>query len=97
MQFAEQPSPGAVLPSSHCSPGSMCASPHIAVVVIVHVPPAGGQVQPAVTVMQSAEQPCRPVVVPSSHASLPSRTPSPHTIVDMHGLPGVGHAQLAST
>src|SRR3989442_1653224 len=96
MQLDEQPSPVTVLPSSHCSPGSSRASPHIAAVVIVQAPPAGGQVQPAVTTMQSAEQPCTPVVVPSSHASLPSTTPSPHTIVDTHGLPGVGHAKFGS-
>src|SRR5437588_612770 len=82
-----------MLPSSHCSPGSRWASPHIGTGSIVQAPPWAGQVQPAVTCMQLAEQPFWPVVLqpspaaplPSSHCSPVSRMASPH-----HGASAVG-------
>src|SRR5262249_2594534 len=83
--------------SSHCSPGSTCASPHIGTGCCVHAPPVDGQVQPLVTAVQSDEQPWRPVVSPLSHASWPSTTPSPQMIVDVHACPGVGQTKCGST
>ena len=82
VHIAEQPSPLVVLPSSHCSSGSRCASPHIGTGTIVQAPPLDGQVQPLVTCEQSLAQPAVPVVEPSSHASLPSTMPSPQMIVE---------------
>ncbi|MCY1009150.1 hypothetical protein OV079_27015 [Nannocystis pusilla] len=63
MQSAWQPSSSAVLPSSHCSPGSIWPLPH------------GGE---GVTV-QSSSQPSSGVRLPSSHASPGSSWPSPHS------------------
>src|SRR3569623_499400 len=62
--IAEQPSPSAVLVSSHCSLPVTAPAPHtVSAVSIVHV----------------AVQPSPLAVLPSSHCSPLSRKPSPHT------------------
>src|SRR4051812_40392468 len=42
------------------------------------------------------EQPSPALMLPSSHASSPVTLRSPQTIVETHGLPGVGHAKNGS-
>ena len=91
-QVLEQPSPLALLPSSHCSPLRILPSPHLAMQAL----PTTRHWYPVSTVLQSAEQPSPLAVLPSSHCSLPSRTPLPHVTAEhLQRCPGV-HWQPAS-
>src|SRR5512139_3817580 len=82
-----QPSPVAVLPSSHASPcstwplpqvsaGSHVPEPGVSHVFELHwLSPVHGSPFES---LQLFSQPSPVTVLPSSHASLPSRTPLPH-------------------
>src|SRR5688500_101465 len=84
-QFASQPSPLVVLPSSHSSEPLILLSPHAC--SRVQGWPATGHTND-VFCTQVELQPSSSTVLPSSHCSTPlTRTPSPHTIVLSHGSP----------
>src|SRR5579862_1179518 len=70
VQVGLQPSPAAVLPSSHSSVSSTIPSPQTA----VQVPPRQWG-----SIVQVCEQPSYGMRLPSSHSSVPSTIPSPHT------------------
>src|SRR5262245_20590419 len=92
MHAAEQPSPEAVLPSSHCStPARTKPSPHLASAhpmthasVLLLLPSSHASLpcttpSPQVGSLQLFEQPSPSFALPSSHSSTPARTkPSPH-------------------
>ena len=65
-QVAEQPSPFAVLPSSHCLPSSTLPSPQMG----MHAFPGTGHSQPGSMLWQSAEHPSPLTVFPSSQTLL---------------------------
>src|SRR6266571_7205536 len=82
-QPAEQPSPFAVLPSSHCSPASSTPSPHTAGQswgqLRAFSPDAHRPLPQNDSTWQVAEQPSPFLVLASSHCSPGSSTPLPHT------------------
>jgi hypothetical protein len=67
-------------------------SPHLGIGVFTQGVPGTVHDHPGST-WHAAEQPSPSIVFPSSHASDPSILPSPQicTMVETHGLPGVGH------
>src|SRR5580693_8507756 len=91
VQVELQPSPEAVFPSSHCSPGNTSPSPHTA----VHVPP-----EQCGSIVHVGEHPSYGMVFPSSHSSSPSLVPSPQVVwwqADAGGGDGFAmHAQPGS-
>src|SRR5512138_2737975 len=78
-----QPSPLALLPSSHSSMLSFLPSPQLG----THFCPGMGHFQPLS--MRQLEQPSKLAVLPSSHCSVSSTLPSPHLTSLVH-LPPVG-------
>src|SRR5688572_880596 len=89
-----QPSPFLVLRSSHCS--SLVSAPLPHWLVLVHLPPAMGQVWLGSTAPQLPRQPSPLLVLPSSQASLPARMLSPHWAAT-HAAPAAGHTLPGST
>src|SRR6187402_2306078 len=87
-QSAEQPSNGAVLPSSQLSVPSTTPLPHLA---SVHTLGDPAHLLPSST-RQPSEQPSPGATLPSSHGSLAATIPSPQRAIFRHGLPGL--AQL---
>src|SRR5262245_44913541 len=80
----EQPSNGAVLPSSQPSAPSRTPLPHTASVHTLGVP---SHFLPSST-RQRAEQPSFGSMLPSSHCSVAATTPSPQRAMARHACPG---------
>src|SRR6187431_1821376 len=92
-QSAEQPSNGALLPSSQLSAPSTTLLPHLA---SVHTLGAPSHFLPSST-RQRAEQPSPATTLASSHCSLAATMPSPQRAISRHGLPGLGQLNPRST
>ena len=88
-QELEQPSPFAVLLSSHVSLPATTPSPQIG----THGFPGTGQRHPASTAAQLAEQPSPDPVLLSSQASVGASRPSPQMAVRWQALPTFGQIQ----
>jgi hypothetical protein len=83
-----QPSPAAVLPSSHPSDVVLMRFPHTCVQLDL---PHGRfeQIHPGSTFEQFALHPSPLMVLPSSHVSLPARLESPHVVLQTLGCAAV--------
>src|SRR6478736_3378966 len=92
-QSAEQPSNGAVLPSSQLSLPSTTPLPHFASVQMLGAPE---HFLPSST-WQRSEQPSPATRLPSSHGSLAATTPSPQRAISRHGLPGLAQLKPRSS
>src|SRR6188768_1918674 len=92
-QSAEQPSNGAVLPSSQLSVPSTTPLPHLA---SVHTLGAPAHFFPSST-RQRSEQPSPGATLPSSQGSLAATIPSPQRAISRHGLPGLAQLKPRST
>src|SRR3954463_4306801 len=88
-QFAEQPSPLTLLPSSQFSLALLEPSPHCS-----QGWPGNGHDQPPPCSLQAEVQPSPSTLLPSSHCSLLSLAPLPHF---SQSWPETGQEELVST